>query len=282
MPEASIFRSFATLNIQNLLYMQAELVCLEDELRAYQLADACAGEESLRRKYASNWYYLSRSTSEDASIEEKALHDGSQWRTVEEIREKLQRYNSAILQTMQVLSAPEPSAHDLRDIQEYLRSREMRDGGALSGKDASVWGCVAGGIYARAPAGDLITLLARPACDRLTQSVVNAVVGRLHKRKGRFHWPRGGGATAVFVDDKMIYRLTFVATSGVAAMLPVASMVALQRVEDVPVRALSLGLVALFNFVLAVLLTWWADVKRAEVFAVAAAFAAVNVVFITK
>ncbi|KAL0258653.1 hypothetical protein SLS55_006151 [Diplodia seriata] len=180
----------------------------------------------------------------------------------------------------------QPSAHDLRDIQEYLRSREMLDGGALGGKDDSVWGCVAAG-YERPPAGDLITLLPRPASDRLTQSVVNAVVGRLHKRKGRFHhWPRGRGrgregASAV-LDDKMIYRLTFVATSGVAAMLPVASMVALQQVEAVPVRGLSLGLVALFNFVLAVLLTWCADVKRAEVFAVAAAFAAVNVVFITK
>ncbi|KAK0625563.1 hypothetical protein DIS24_g11122 [Lasiodiplodia hormozganensis] len=52
MPEASIFRSFASLNIRNLLYMQAELVCLEDELNRYQLEDARAGQT--RQKYANN------------------------------------------------------------------------------------------------------------------------------------------------------------------------------------------------------------------------------------
>ncbi|KAK0625566.1 hypothetical protein DIS24_g11121 [Lasiodiplodia hormozganensis] len=182
---------------------------------------------------------------------------------------------------MKILSAKEPSEHDLRDIQEYLRSKDMGDGAALTGKDQSLWGCVVQN-YEREPANDLITLLPRPETDRLTKFFINRVVERLHNRKRRLRWPRGGCFGIAALNDKTVYRLTFVLTSAAASMLPVASMLALQRVEAVKVKGLSLGLIALFNVVLTVLLTWWAAVKRVEVFAIAAAFSAVNVVFITK
>ncbi|OJD31549.1 uncharacterized protein BKCO1_4700073 [Diplodia corticola] len=303
MPQASIFRSFTTLNILNLLYMQAELVSLEDELRRYRLDDANAdsgtnGEHKSakdRRKYATDWAFLRRSTSAEDLREAQAEREAQglqgsrasahllQWRTMEDIRERLRRYNEAIVQTMKILSASEPSQHDLRDVQEYLRSEEMLAGGGLTGKDRTVWGCLVKNSQCQ-PSEDLITLLPRPESDHLTKFVINKVVANLQNRRKQWRWLRKmeGANGIAMLDDKTIYRWTFMLTSGLASMLPVVSMVALQQVEATSVRGLSLGLIALFNFVLAVLLTWFTSVRRVEVFAVSAAFAAVNVVFVTK
>ncbi|KAF4538136.1 uncharacterized protein LTHEOB_11084 [Lasiodiplodia theobromae] len=300
MPEASIFRSFATLNIRNLLYMQAELVYLEKDLHSFQLEDARApGTTAVRRQYLTNWRQLSQSKSKEKSAavagkemeqqqQQQQEFNDSQWRTMEMIREKLRIYNEAIIQTMKVLSASKPSVHDLRDIQEYLRSTKMANGGGLTGQDHDVWGCIVKN-FELDHAEDLITLLPRPESDSLTQFVVNRIIKKLHSREeGWFQWicgrtgDNGDGSRTVVVNHRTIHRLTFVLTSGVASMLPVVSMVALQQVEAVKVHGLSLGLIAIFNFVLAVLLTLWTSVKRAQVFAVASAFAAVNVVFIAK
>jgi MoxR-like ATPase len=56
-PELSIYRRFGALNAQNLLYYQAELVDIEEKLRAQQVQDDndATGEKSL---YAKTWFRL--------------------------------------------------------------------------------------------------------------------------------------------------------------------------------------------------------------------------------
>lgn len=65
--------------------------------------------------------------------------------------------------------------------------------------------------------------------------------------------------------------------SVLASALPVLSIVILYWVRSTKVR---LGLIAVFNIVLSFVLAWFTSAKRAEVFAVSAAFSAVQVVFV--
>lgn len=86
-PETAIFRRFGTLNAQNLLYLQAELVSMEERLRKLQRVDATSsvGKKS---KYARNWFYLSQSRKDG---------DEKQWRLVRRIRQTLKEYSEPLL-----------------------------------------------------------------------------------------------------------------------------------------------------------------------------------------
>jgi len=81
--ECAIFRRFRTLNSQNLLYLQAELVDLEQELRRLEAADYESAEGN-RSSYSKDWYWLNNSASEGNS---------EQLQIVLEVRKKLKDYS---------------------------------------------------------------------------------------------------------------------------------------------------------------------------------------------
>lgn len=83
LPETAIFRRFGGLNAQNLLYYQAELAGLEEELHRQQLQDSCSGHSG-KANYAFSWYHLSRS---DGDNEKRQLQ------LVYRIRETLRLYS---------------------------------------------------------------------------------------------------------------------------------------------------------------------------------------------
>ena len=80
----AIYRRFATLNAQNLLYLQSELINLEDELRRLVLADSNSDDEQ-RRVFQSDIAAL-KSAPADATA-------GRQWKKILEIRVKLKEYS---------------------------------------------------------------------------------------------------------------------------------------------------------------------------------------------
>lgn len=69
-PELAIFRRFGALNAQNLLYMQAELTSLEEELRKQQLEDSQSGEGQ-RNRYATNWHWLKMSENNETGEQQQ-------------------------------------------------------------------------------------------------------------------------------------------------------------------------------------------------------------------
>ncbi len=83
-PQFAIFRRFAALNAQTLLYMQAELSHLELEMNEIILEDCHSGDEK-RRAYNQDWWTLNQASQEGRSP--------AQLRKILEIREKLQRYS---------------------------------------------------------------------------------------------------------------------------------------------------------------------------------------------
>lgn len=94
-------------------------------------------------------------------------------------------------------------------------------------------------------------------------------------------------------EDSTIYRITYWFTSILASLIPIASIAVLYQVQSMSAR---LGIIAAFNVSLSICLMGLANAKRAEVFAITAAyvillrlkslltstrFAAVQVVFVS-
>ncbi|GME63323.1 hypothetical protein GTA08_BOTSDO09333 [Neofusicoccum parvum] len=266
MPEVAIFRRFGFLNAQNILYMQAELVCLEERLRKLQVKDDNAPEPKSR--YAKNWWMLS--VSEDHG-------DDEQWKLVQEIREKLKEYNKALIQQKKIVASEPPSAQDLRYIQRYLESSEMDE--FLTGKDADVWGSV-DAPDDRAP--DLLSLLPRHKEDFFSRWVMESAIEKLLElnqgRKPASAVPSTARRNNLvgFKDDTVL-RWTFILASMLASALPILSIAILYCVKSLKVR---LGLIAVFNLLLSFSLAAFTSAKRTDVFAVSAAFSAVQVVFV--
>jgi hypothetical protein len=80
-PELANFRRFQTLNIQNLLYMQAEITHLECDLKELAIKDLRSGK-NLDHHY--DWWSLAHDESESAR---------QQWQLIQEIRSKLEKYS---------------------------------------------------------------------------------------------------------------------------------------------------------------------------------------------
>lgn len=77
---SGMFKQFAELNMRNLLYMQAELLCLEQELEAITYADE-NGNDPTTKKFARNVGEMRKAS------------NSSQWDKILEIRKKLRQYS---------------------------------------------------------------------------------------------------------------------------------------------------------------------------------------------
>lgn len=86
-PELAIFRRYAALNAQNILYLQAELAHLESRLRNFAEEDEKSNVEK-RKDYSKDWYSLQKSM-----LTPGAEDNGRQWETFVKIRAKLKEYS---------------------------------------------------------------------------------------------------------------------------------------------------------------------------------------------
>jgi hypothetical protein len=84
-PEVAIFRRFGALNAKNLLYLQAEIISLEQELRTVEKADLQSGHPD-RSLYERDWRTL-------AEPIEVVGRDDTQWKLFLRLREKLYEYS---------------------------------------------------------------------------------------------------------------------------------------------------------------------------------------------
>lgn len=84
-PETQIFRSFRALNARNLLYLQAELNVLEEELQKIEVEDS-KDVENGKTLYAVDWEWLNQ-PEDGQETEQRNL--------VWKIREILEKYSTA-------------------------------------------------------------------------------------------------------------------------------------------------------------------------------------------
>lgn len=115
--EYAILRRFSTLNIQRLLYMQAEIVHLDSELVQLVARDSVSAG---RQHYAKDWWSLSQGETDE---------DLEQWKKFTELSEKLDRYSKNIWQISQLLN----------ELTKFLPTRRCHSQGNLlsSAKTAS-------------------------------------------------------------------------------------------------------------------------------------------------
>lgn len=263
LPETAIFRRFGALNARNLLYLQAELVGLEKKLIELEYTDS-KDPHGMKSQYALDWYWLNNSA-DDGDEEQLSL--------VRRIRETLREYNVALVQQSTILSLPEPSKWDLNDIQHYLTTKDMGPL-ALIGDDAAIWGSV---LNPTSYCPDLVALRGRHNEDSFSKWVTEKMLLKLFLC-GCAHWKKVSRRYgAVGYHDSTLLQVTFWITSILASLLPIASITILCFVKSMAAR---LGVIAAFNLILSLCLTAFTTAKRTDVFAVAAAFSAVQVVFV--
>jgi hypothetical protein len=175
---------------------------------------------------------------------------------------------------VRIASLPNPNQCDLSYLRKWLQKCiDENPRQALDGLDCEAWD---GSSPAQnSGIGDLFVVGARPKEDPFSTWIVEKVICGLYQaicRRCRHTNPDG-----LTINDAYILRSTSFLTTAVASLLPVGSIVVLYWVQPMKIR---LVLVACFTFSFALALACFATVKRSEVFATTAAFAAVQVVFI--
>ncbi|KAH7401788.1 hypothetical protein DE146DRAFT_754398 [Phaeosphaeria sp. MPI-PUGE-AT-0046c] len=263
-PEAAMYRRFGALGAQDLLYYQAELEYLERRLQEQQQVDNNQ-QRGRGLSYALNWYWLKHS---------KPDGDGRQYDLVMQIRKVLKQYNKAFIQQATILGYAQPSKWDLHNLQDYLHSDEMGCL-ALLGVDAAIW---SSRVHRDPENLDLVVLRARAKTDAFSRWAAETTVFDLFRRVCSKFMKPSKVHGSIYSEDSRVLRITYWITSILASLIPITSIAILYQVQSMSAR---LGIIAVFNMLLSICLVGLANANRAEVFAITAAFAAVQVVFVS-
>lgn len=136
----------------------------------------------------------------------------------------------------------------------------------LVGDDATIWGTK---LYRTSHKPDLIALKPRAKKDAFSVWAAESTIFNLF-RCGCFRFMKPSPVHGLIgYEDSTIYRITYWFTSILASLIPIASIVVLYQVQSMSAR---LGIIAAFNVLVAVCLMGFANAKRAEVFAISAAY----------
>ncbi|KAH6621929.1 hypothetical protein C7974DRAFT_464372 [Boeremia exigua] len=261
LPEIAMFRRFGALNARNLLYLQNELICLEEELILWEKKDNLSST-GRKKDYAGNAYWLNSSyrRHKDGSLRDG---DTKQRDLFHQIKQTLNEYNHALIQQATVLQMKEPDKFDLTDIQHFLAGEPMRL--CLCGPDSDVYGSV---LQPKDYSHELVVLHARRDSDSFSRILGNHALNVLHTLNFlRWRKPNPKLGVVSFSDQK-IFKFTFWLTSAIACVIPVASIAVLTTVRSLSAR---LGTIAGFNALISLCLSFFTDARRADVFSITAA-----------
>ncbi|KAK8225373.1 hypothetical protein HDK77DRAFT_487474 [Phyllosticta capitalensis] len=261
-PQTAIFRRFAFLNKLNLLYLQAELVEIEDELRKRQIFDN--QEDPSENAFARSWIKFRESADTE--------NDG-QFELVCRSSMMLEKYNTAMIQQSKILSMKFPDKMDIDDIRDFICStEEMGHCNPFTGADALIWG-MDEITRIRPPAPDIVTPYPNDRKDMFT-NILNKRFFDLRLDKVCHHLEANG---LKFWEEETLTRISFIFSTAIASILPIVSIIILYYVKPMGAR---FGLMIFFNILISTCLSFLTHAKRSEIFAVTAAFSAIQVVFV--
>jgi hypothetical protein len=155
-----------------------------------------------------------------------------------------------------------PDRFDLEDIQIFLDSEDMGPR-HMRGRDARTWGDHAENNHPP----DLIGVHPRKREDTFSRFVAEKGVHLFKCGLGRFTTGNRHLGRRVYYDSTVL-KLTFILTSAMAALIPVASILVLLQLKS---RTAKMCAIAAFNVLISVILTFFTDAKRTDVFSVNAA-----------
>jgi hypothetical protein len=265
--ENAVFRRFTSLGTRNLLYLQAELVHLEQKLCHLEAADS-ASSAGRRARYSKDWYWLNNSPEEESD---------EQLKTVLSIRNKLKEYckrvklfsiamqlilglDDTIVQQSVINRLGKPDNHDLSHLQDWLQ-REAFGNLALIGADSETWGRLHQPINSHA---DLLTLNSTGCEDDFSRWFSRTFIAWFHRT---FRQPSLNSvdleAGIMSYSSRTIERYTSFVTTIVASLLPILSTAVLFCVPSMKLR---LGLIVLFTLIFAACVSSFTSAKRGEIF----------------
>lgn len=145
---------------------------------------------------------------------------------------------------------------------------------ALDGIDSEVWGTI---NEREGYEADIVALLPRKKKDMFTNLIANQGMTKWFQyRLDRFRKPSSTTGLVAY-EENTLSRLTSLFSTAMASLLPITSIVILYYVQSMKAR---FGVIALFNVLLSCCLAFFTTARRTDIFAVTAAFSAVQVVFI--
>lgn len=156
-----------------------------------------------------------------------------------------------------------PDRFDLHDIHMFLQSDEMGPP-YLSGEDKDTWGKR---DHPNDHPPDLVGVYPRLNEDTFSRVVAERAIHLFKCGLGRLTRGNKHLGRRVYYDSTVL-KFTFGMTSGLAALLPIASILVLINLHSLKAQ---LWTVAAFNVLISVCLTLFTDAKRTDAFAVNAA-----------
>lgn len=174
--EFAILRRFRHLNMKNLLYLQAEITQLEEELG--ELADRDARDPALPF-HGRDWWSLAHGGADADADEDEDAAGGqaqAQWAKVLELRGKLAAYNDNVLQQARLARLDGPSRHELAFLRRWMERPRMGNF-PLLGLDRDAWD--------EAHEDDLVALRARSRDDVFSSWVAETLVPTFHRWVGK-------------------------------------------------------------------------------------------------
>ncbi|KAH8648033.1 hypothetical protein BGZ60DRAFT_535165 [Tricladium varicosporioides] len=258
--EVTIIRRFRDLNMQDILYLQAELIHLQDELKEQALVDK---ENPNRRYFSKDWWSLANAEDEEGQL---------QWSLVQKIRKKLEEYNSRVTQQILLSNIKGPNSYDLAFFRDWLQRPNMGNF-PLLGLDRHAW--------AEEHTNDLLAIHRRDHEDPISRWFINRFIPWFHVKFGsriKKPIPESPTTEITHYDERPLLKAVHIFGMLVASLLPILSIVVLYFVGNNVAR---LGIAVAFTATFSVALMLLTQAKRIEIFAATSAFAAVQVVFVS-
>ncbi|TVY57299.1 hypothetical protein LSUE1_G009182 [Lachnellula suecica] len=256
-----IFRKFRSSACRDLLYFQAELAELEEELAA--LADRDRKFHGEQELYDGNWHLLSTSKIRDCG--------GDQWEKALQIREKLKEYYDCVSRYSAITNIPQARRRDVSMLKEWISRPDLGGGLLFSGGDLNPPGRP---VYQNEHSDDLMTLSRRAGeNDPFTRLLSGPVfhgfdrLWRLFKSPTQSD-PEKGTSNLLHYADSHVLGVIDVLGTILASMTPLVSIIALYFVQSLGFR---LAIVCSFTLLFSVSLALVTRARRIEVFACTAA-----------
>ncbi|KAK4455482.1 hypothetical protein QBC34DRAFT_390025 [Podospora aff. communis PSN243] len=247
--ELAIYRRFTQSNRQNLLYLQAKVISLQNELSKVVLEDRKDDKE--RAMYDLDWWALAHGRDRDGR---------RQWRKIKKLMKTLRSYNKALLTEVSLAKLDPPNKHDLVFLKDWFERPEMGNF-PIIGANRKAWDVE----------DDLVAIKPRLTPDPISRWFTNIVFPLYHRWYGeRFKKPESHelGSGIYLYSESRLAMVADVLVTVVAALLPLLSTVVLYTLQS---DALKLSIIVIFSAVFALALATMTSARRIEVFAATAA-----------
>ncbi|KAH6677381.1 hypothetical protein B0J14DRAFT_584138 [Halenospora varia] len=255
----TIYRRFDELSATNLVFYEAELAELEEQLKDIDEEDSRIREDEFDSQ--KDWLEFERKAGEGMEVERRRME------LVIKIRDRIEKYHTALAAHQVLLNSPPPSSSTVK----AMRSWFFNNTSNTSTKPVPrLWGA-SSNLYSNP--SDLVALRVPANQDRLSLFIQNNFSLLFRITSPSSH----DGHTAYISETSLSYFVAILSTI-LAALLLLGAIISLYIVKNE--KAL-LGMLSGWTVLFAACVGLLTNARRDQIFGATAAYAAVLVVFVS-